>query len=110
MTDRIPSASPGASAGLRGLARARSTTGEMAQELLSHLPEVGDATTQSVLDAWVEQAADTLRAVSGALEDRLLELGRDTGDTTVTETRAPRSLPSLPSLPSPPSRTEGPLP
>ncbi len=76
MTDRIPSASPGASAGLRGLARARSTTGEMAQELLSHLPELGDAATQRALDTWVEQAADTLSAVSEAIEERLLELGR----------------------------------
>ena len=38
-----------------------------------------------VLDAWVEQASDTLRALSEALEERLLELGstrgtRPTGD------------------------------
>ncbi len=79
MTDRIPSASPGASAALHALARARTSTEGMAQELLTHLPELGDTDTQRELDGWVEQAADTLWAVSTALEHRLLELGRGEG-------------------------------
>ncbi|MEO7752545.1 MAG: hypothetical protein ABIS35_03970 [Terracoccus sp.] len=76
MTDRIPAAAPGASVTMRGLARARTGTGEMGHELLTHLPELGDPDTQRELDGWVEQAADTLQAVSSAIEQRLLELGR----------------------------------
>ena len=37
--------------------------------------DLGDLPTQRALDAWVEQGADTLRALSEALEERLLELG-----------------------------------
>jgi hypothetical protein len=47
----------------------------MSDDLLTHLPDLGDLPTQRALDAWVEQAADTLRALSEALEERLLELG-----------------------------------
>jgi hypothetical protein len=32
--------------------------------------------TQRAVDAWVEQAADTLRALAEACEERLLEVGR----------------------------------
>ena len=57
----------------------------MSDDLLTHLPDLGDLPTQRALDAWVEQAADTLRALSEALEERLLDLGstrgtRPTGD------------------------------
>ena len=61
---------------LRALARARGVTRDLADELLTHLPDLGDITTQRALDAWVEQAADTLRALSEALEERLIDLGR----------------------------------
>ncbi|GAB3877121.1 hypothetical protein GCM10028802_16520 [Terrabacter terrigena] len=47
----------------------------MSDDLLTHLPDLGDLPTQRALDAWVEQAADTLRALSEALEERLLHLG-----------------------------------
>jgi hypothetical protein len=47
----------------------------MSDDLLTHLPDLGDLPTQRALDAWVEQGADTLRALSEALEERLLELG-----------------------------------
>jgi len=60
---------------LRALTAARSVSREQADELLTHLPVVGDPATQRLLDAWVEQAADTLRAVSEALEERLIDLG-----------------------------------
>ena len=70
---------------LRTLVTARSTTRTMSDDLLTHLPDLGDLPTQRALDAWVEQASDTLRALSEALEERLLELGstrgtRPTGD------------------------------
>ncbi|MCU1536734.1 MAG: hypothetical protein JWP82_1085 [Humibacillus sp.] len=61
---------------LRALAATRARTRELSDDLLGHLPDVGDLTTQRLLDAWVEQAADTLRALSEAAEERLLELGR----------------------------------
>jgi hypothetical protein len=47
----------------------------MAGDLLTHVPDVGDVVTQRLLDAWVEQAADTLLALSDALEERLLARG-----------------------------------
>src|SRR6186713_288451 len=61
---------------LRALVAARAETRSMSDRLLDHLPDVGDLATQRLLDAWVEQAADTLRALSEAAEERLLDLGR----------------------------------
>jgi uncharacterized protein YjiS (DUF1127 family) len=61
---------------LRALAAARAETREMSDRLLDHLPDVGDLATQRLLDAWVEQAADALRALSEMAEERLLDLGR----------------------------------
>jgi hypothetical protein len=61
---------------LRALATARLETRAMSDRLLDHLPDLGDLATQRLLDAWVEQAADTLRAVSEAVEERLLDVGR----------------------------------
>ena len=68
---------PGAAdpATLRALATGRSTARGLSEELLTHLPNVGDLPTQRALDAWVEQAADTLAALSERLEERLLDLG-----------------------------------
>ena len=42
--------------------------------------------TQRLLDAWVEQAADALRALSEMAEERLLDLGRP-GTSDVIPTR-----------------------
>jgi hypothetical protein len=64
---------------LRDLAAGRSTTRTLSDDLLTHLPDLGDLPTQRALDRWVEQAADTLRALSEALEERLLDLGAATG-------------------------------
>ncbi|GAA2489447.1 hypothetical protein [Terrabacter carboxydivorans] len=75
MTDGSPGAGAADPAILRALTTGRSTTRTMSDELLTHLPDLGDLPTQRALDAWVEQAADTLRALSEALEERLLELG-----------------------------------
>lgn len=61
---------------LRALSRGRATTRELAQQLLTHVPDIGDLPTQRLLDAWVEQAADTLLALSDALEERLLDAAR----------------------------------
>jgi hypothetical protein len=69
----VPSAAdPGT---LRALSSGRSSTRTLSDDLLTHLPDLGDLPTQRALDAWVEQAADTLRALSEALEERLLDLG-----------------------------------
>ena len=64
---------------LRALTRARSVTRSLSDDLLTHLPEIGEPGTQRLLDGWVEQGADTLRALAGALEERLLDLGRRGG-------------------------------
>lgn len=61
---------------LRALRSGRVLARDLSDDLLTHVPELGDLTTQRALDAWVEQAADTLRAVSEALEERLIDLGR----------------------------------
>ena len=61
---------------LRALTRARRVTRDLAEDLLTHLPDLGDIGTQRELDAWVEQAADTLRALSDAMEERLLDVSR----------------------------------
>jgi hypothetical protein len=51
----------------RSLAAALGALGECAgggaQEVLSQFPELGDRQAQGVLDAWVDQLADLLRAV-----------------------------------------------
>lgn len=60
---------------LRALTTSRAATRSMSDELLTHVPDLGDLPTQRALDTWVEQAADTLRALSEALEERLLDLG-----------------------------------
>src|SRR3954465_12572829 len=64
---------------LRALAAGRSTTRTLSDDVLTHLPDLGDLPTQRALDTWVEQAADTLRALSDALEERLLDLGAGPG-------------------------------
>ena len=60
---------------LRALADARAGARSLSDALLTHLPDVGDLATQRLLDTWVEQGADTLRALAEALEERLLDLG-----------------------------------
>ena len=99
MTDGSPGAGASDPAILRALTTARSTTRSMSDELLTHLPDLGDLPTQRALDAWVEQAADTLRALSEALEERLLDLGsaragehpRDGGSASAATGSASRS-------------------
>jgi hypothetical protein len=59
----------------------------MAGDLLTHVPDVGDVVTQRLLDAWVEQAADTLLALSDALEERLLARGSATAPDGHIRTR-----------------------
>jgi hypothetical protein len=65
-----------ANAVVTALAGVRRTALDLADDLLTHLPELGDPLTQRAVDGWVEQAADTLRAVAEAVEERLLEVGR----------------------------------
>ncbi len=76
MSDASGRSSAADGVSLRTLAAARSDTRAMSDQLLAHLPDVGDLATSRLLDAWVEQAADTLRALSEAVEERLLALGR----------------------------------
>ena len=61
---------------LAALAELRRETGRAASELLDHVPDAGDLRTQRALDAWVEQAADALLAVSEAAEEQLLDVAR----------------------------------
>src|SRR6476619_7910487 len=93
---RVPGAADPAT--LRALATGRVTTRTLSDDLLTHLPDLGDLPTQRALDTWVEQAADTLRALSEALEERLLELGSkrshsagDDGCVSGTPGSAPRA-------------------
>jgi hypothetical protein len=71
-TDAATTGGPVDLATLRALTRARRLTRDLADGLLTHLPDLGDIGTQRELDTWVEQAADTLRALSDAMEERLL--------------------------------------
>jgi hypothetical protein len=77
MTDGTGQRTPGAAEAvtLRALADARAGSRSLSDALLTHLPDVGDLATQRLLDAWVEQGADTLRALAETLEERLLDLG-----------------------------------
>src|SRR6478736_7337041 len=83
MTDGSPGAGASDPAILRALTTARSTTRSMSDELLTHVPDLGDLPTQRALDAWVEQAADSLRALSETVEERLLDLGSRRAGTAV---------------------------
>ena len=75
-TDAATAGGPADPATLRALTRARRVTRDLADDLLTHLPDLGDIGTQRELDTWVEQAADTLRALSDAMEERLLDVSR----------------------------------
>lgn len=75
MSDPSGRSSAADGAVLRTLTAARRETRAMSDALLGHLPDVGDLATSRLLDAWVEQAADTLRALSEAAEERLIDLG-----------------------------------
>lgn len=61
------------------LTQARRTALDLADDLLTHLPDLGDGPTQRSVDGWVDQAADALRAVAEALEECLLDTGRGSG-------------------------------
>ena len=65
-----------ANAVVTALSGARRTGLDLADDLLTHLPDLGDPVTQRAVDGWVEQAADTLRAVAEAVAERLLDMGR----------------------------------
>jgi hypothetical protein len=77
---------------LRALTTSRASTRAMSDALLTHLPDLGDLLTQRALDACVVQAADTLRALSEALEERLLDLGTAAAPDVASHARpgAPR--------------------
>ena len=81
---------------LRALAAARAETRAMSDRLLDHLPDVGDLATQRLLDAWVEQAADALRALSEMAEERLLDLGRPSTPDGIPTRYAAEHLASSP--------------
>ena len=49
------------------LARARDEAFDVSNELLDHFVETGDTVTQHAVDELVEQAADTLRAITDSL-------------------------------------------
>jgi hypothetical protein len=78
---RVPESADAAT--LRALTATRSATRTMSDALLTHVPDLGDLPTQRALDAWVEQAADTLRALSETVEERLLDLGSRRAGTAV---------------------------
>jgi len=66
-----PDRSPSLGAALRSL---RDGARDGADEVLSHLPELGDRELQSALDSYLDQVADLLREVdasAGELADRL---------------------------------------
>ena len=111
MTGFGPPSTPAGAAGdpatLRALDRSRRVTAELADQLLTHLPDLGDIGTQRALDSWVEQAADTLRALSEALEERLIDVGSGSGGSA--RTTQPAGAPSGSTVVSS-SRSTGPGP
>lgn len=67
-------------AALRGSAR------EGADEVLAHLPEVGDRGLQTALDDYLDQVADLLREVDASATDVAARLRLSTAPTTDTTT------------------------
>jgi hypothetical protein len=96
-SDAATTGGPVDPATLRALTRARRVTRDLADDLLTHLPDLGDIGTQRELDTWVEQAADTLRALSDAMEERLLDGSKPGGDPRAHRSAtAPRARPLAP--------------
>lgn len=87
MTDGTAAGRHATPAVLAALSDARRLGLDLSEELLTHLPDLGDPVTQRAVDTWVEQAADTLRAVAESLEERLIDLGRAPADPTPTTHR-----------------------
>lgn len=85
----------GAQAYLLTLDAARRRTVQLAGELLSHQPDLGDYEAQRTLDGWVEQAADSLHAVASLLEYRLIDAGRAAQAADLDRTPTP-TAPGLP--------------
>ena len=106
-TDAATADGPVDPATLRALTRARRVTRDLADDLLTHLPDLGDIGTQRQLDTWVEQAADTLRALSDAIEERLLDV---TGPPPTDDPRIHRSPTASLRRPWPPGASGGPDP
>jgi hypothetical protein len=96
MTSARPAPGPSGSAGRgdlatqRALAATRAATRDHADELLVHVPVLGDRAVQRLLDSWVEQAADTLRSISEAAEERLLDAARPDHPGEPAGQRSPR--------------------
>jgi hypothetical protein len=106
-TDAATADGPVDPATLRALTRARRVTRDLADDLLTHLPDLGDIGTQRQLDTWVEQAADTLRALSDAIEERLLDVTRP---QPTDDPRIHRSPTASLRRPWPPGASGGPDP
>ena len=51
------------------LSRSGAASLEASHELLAHYSDTGDAATQRAVDALIDQAADTLRALTDSLAD-----------------------------------------
>ena len=73
MTDGTSRGAAPSPALLRALGRCHRATRDIADDLLGHLPDLGDPATQRALDAWVDQAADTMLALTESIEERLLD-------------------------------------
>lgn len=103
MTDRDDGDFAALAPSRAALARARRTTRAVADDLLTHLPDVGDPAAQRLLDAWVEQATDTARALSEALEERLVHrapsFAEPTAGSCAADGSAPQPSPAAVSVP-----------
>lgn len=82
MTEGTAPGRPATPAVLAALSDARRLGLGLADDLLTYLPDLGDPVTQRAVDGWVEQAADTLRALAEMVEEQLIDLGRSAAGTT----------------------------
>lgn len=90
MTEGTVPGRPATPAVLAALTDARRLGLDLADDLLTYLPDLGDRVTQRAVDGWVEQAADTLRGLAELVEERLIDLGRSAADAaTPSDTTGP---------------------
>jgi hypothetical protein len=76
----------------RALAPLRETSREGAETLLGHFVETGEREAQTAVDAFLEQAADTLRAIDAVASELASRLRIAAQSAETTEHRAAQSV------------------
>lgn len=81
-----PSSGSGVGAALEAV---REASSRAAETLLQHVPDTGDHATGRVVDTFVEQAGDTLRALVESLTQTLADSHTDTGPQAAVDRDLP---------------------